>query len=100
MMKRPRATTASRASAAMIAAALLATASASARTSVFTCASTSRSTCYLGVLPAAGRCNVLVHLGRPPGIRLVFVNGGLRFQHRIDDAPRLFDVVLPGKQGG
>src|SRR5262245_1127579 len=97
MRKRPRATTAARASAAMIAAALLATASASARTSVFTCASNSRSTCDRGVLPATGRYNLLVNLGRPPGIRLVLVDRRLRFQHRIDDALGFFAIVFAGE---
>ena len=52
------------------------------------------------VLPAAGRRNARVDLFGSPGARLVFVDGRAGLQHRIDDSPRLFDVVLPGKQGG
>src|SRR6516165_2470092 len=99
-MNRPRAATAARASAAMTSAALRATVSASARTSIFTCVPPLPINLSRGILPATGRYEFLVDLGRPPGIRLVFVDRRLRFHRRIDDAPRLFDVVLPGKQGG
>src|SRR2546430_11876168 len=50
------------------------------------------------VLPAAGGRDFRVDLVWPPGAWLVFVDGGGVLQHRIDDSPRLFDVVLPSEQ--
>src|SRR6266480_3769970 len=52
------------------------------------------------VLPAAGGRDFRVDLVWPPGAWLVFVDGGGVLQHRIDDSPRLFDVVLPSEQRG
>src|SRR5208337_5371178 len=42
----------------------------------------------------------LVDLSGPPRIWLVFVDRSAGLQHRIDNTPRLFHIVLPGKQGG
>ena len=42
----------------------------------------------------------LAAIGGPPAARLVFVNRRVHRQQRIDDAPRLFDVVHPRKQRG
>ena len=39
-------------------------------------------------------------IGGSPGARLVLANRRVHRQHRIDDAPRLFDVVHPRKQRG
>src|SRR4051812_12952038 len=51
-------------------------------------------------LPPSGGRDQPVDFTRPPGIRLVLVRGRIRLQHRVDDPPGLFDVVLPGEQGG
>src|SRR5437879_10848890 len=53
-----------------------------------------------GVLPAAGGRNARVDLFWSPGARLIFVDRRASLQDWIDDSPRLFDVVLPGEQGG
>src|SRR4029450_12785322 len=56
--------------------------------------------CSSRVFPASGRCNSLVDFTRSPGTGLVFVDWRAGLQHRVDDAPGLFHIVLPGKQGG
>ena len=52
------------------------------------------------VVPAAWRHNVRIDFRRAPGAGLVFVDGRARLQHRIDDTPRLRDIVLARKQRG
>src|SRR5262245_3114413 len=94
--KHPRAPTAVRASPAMNAAARLATVTSSPSTSVFIAALPLR--CHGRVLPAARGVNVLIDLPRPPGARLVFVDRRALLQDRVDDAPRLFDVILSCEQ--
>ena len=47
--------------------------------------------------PPAGRGEV-VRASGTPGARLVFVDRRVRREHRIDDAPGLFDVVHPREQ--
>src|SRR5262249_46391654 len=113
--KRPRAAAAARASAAMISAALLATALASVSISIFMVAPSIEDgewridDCHslssiLGLLaahyrirPASGWYNFLVHFIRPPGTRLVLVDRSAGFEHRVNDAPGLFHIVLAGK---
>src|SRR4029077_10949240 len=52
------------------------------------------------VLPAARGRNSRVDLLWSPATRFVFVDGRRVLQHRIDDSPRLFDVVLSREQRG
>ena len=52
------------------------------------------------VCPASRRFDVRCGIDGAPGPGLVFVNWGFHLQHRIDDAPRFFDVVHPRKQLG
>src|SRR5262249_24312637 len=115
MTKRPRSATAVRASEAISSAALWAAASASATTSICTRAppiaknlsraglAGQRRLCCCGhagiVPPSAGR-NALIGLRRTPVSWLVFEDRRAFFQHRIDDAPGLLDVIFPGEQGG
>src|SRR5262249_48200768 len=47
---------------------------------------------------AAARRYSLFDVRRPPGARFVFSDRSVRLQRRIDDAPRLFHVILAGKQ--
>src|SRR5215831_6573517 len=54
---------------------------------------------YRWVLPATGGCNSLVDLTGTPGTWLVFVHRCTSLQHRVDDAPGLFNIILSGKQG-
>src|SRR5215510_12917587 len=56
-------------------------------------------TAYRRVLPASGGCNSLVDLTGTPGTWLVFVHRRASLQHRVDDAPGLFNIILSGKQG-
>src|SRR4030095_3292586 len=58
------------------------------------------SVAYRRVLPASGGCNSLVDLTGTPGTWLVFVNRRASLQHRVDDAPGLFNIILSGEQGG
>jgi hypothetical protein len=58
----------------------------------------SRLACHCRVLPTSGRRDFLIDLIWSPRVRLVLIDGGARFQHRIDDSPRLFDIVFAGKQ--
>src|SRR5881296_3253281 len=51
-------------------------------------------------MPASGGRDSLVDLTRTPGAFLVFVDRSAGLQHRIDDSPRLFYIILAGKQGG
>src|SRR5262245_28999003 len=51
------------------------------------------------IRPAIRGYNSLVHFIWSPGTRLVFVDRGAGFQHRINDAPGLLHIVLAGKQG-
>ena len=125
MMKRPRAATAARASAAIVPAAALATASSSSNTSSFIqllqyaallplrllCMTAPQSTSSLGrgcdrlhfgrcrILPPTRRRN-LADLTGAPRIRIVFVNRSSRLQHRIDDPPRLFHIILTSELRG
>src|SRR5215471_13710915 len=122
-MKRPRSATVARASAAIISAAFRATASASISISTFMAVTTLRleywsdvfrtqyystptlhhsnlSAAHRRVFPACGRRNSLVDFTRSPGTGLVFVDWRSGPQHRVDDAPSLFHIILPGKQGG
>src|SRR5215470_10057105 len=122
-MKRPRSATVARASAAIISAAFFATASASISISTFMAVPKLRleywsdvfrtqypitpilhhsnlSVAHRRVFPASGRCNSLVDFTRSPGTGLVFVDWRPGLQHRVDDAPSLFHIILPGKQGG
>src|SRR5262245_55369214 len=92
---RPRAATAARASAATNAAASRATASASPNTSIFMGLGGD-----LRVGPAARGHDTLLDLGWPPRAGLVVVDRRARLQHRIDDTPRLFHVILAREQGG
>src|SRR5215510_14417699 len=57
------------------------------------------SSAYRQVLPASGGCNSLVDLTGTPGTWLVFIHWRASLQHRVDDAPGLFNVILAGKQG-
>src|SRR4029453_1257029 len=57
------------------------------------------SVAYRRVLPASGGCNSLVDLTGTPGTWLVFVHRCASLQHRVDDAPGLFNIILSGKQG-
>ena len=41
----------------------------------------------------------MIYLARSPGVRLVFKDRRARFEHRINDSPRLFYIVLACKQG-
>src|SRR5260370_42603518 len=50
------------------------------------------------VFPASGRRYFLIDLTRSPGTRFIFVERSAGLQYRIDDAPGLFHIVLPGKQ--
>ena len=50
------------------------------------------------VVPAAGRCDLLVHGARSPRLRLVCVDRGARLQHRVHDPPGFLDVVLAREQ--
>src|SRR5262245_18947957 len=86
-MKRPRVSTARRASAAMNAAPARATESASGSVSIFM-------TIQRRVVPAARGRYARVDLFRPPRARFVFVDRRAAFQDGIDNSPRLFDVVL------
>src|SRR5262249_21460106 len=52
------------------------------------------------VMPASSRRNSLLDLSRPPGTFLVLVDRSAGLQHRVDDSPRLFHIILAGKQGG
>src|SRR5262249_28268882 len=52
------------------------------------------------ILPAARWRDLLINLTWAPATRLVFVDRSVGLQDRIDDTPSLFDIVLPGKQGG
>ena len=52
------------------------------------------------VAPTGLRRNFLVDLNWSPGGRLIFVDGRDLFQNRIDNSPRLFHIVLTGKQCG
>ena len=56
--------------------------------------------CNRRILPAARRRNSLIDFTRPPGTWLVFVYRGAGLQHRVNDAPGLFHIILAGKQGG
>src|SRR5262249_1764756 len=91
MMKQPRAATAARASPAMKVAPTRATASASARASIFMSS-------HRRLMPAVGGRNPRVAFPRSPGAGLIFVDGRAGLQHGIHDPPRLFDVVLPREQ--
>src|SRR5258708_30108311 len=117
-MKRPRSATVARASAAIISAAFRPTASASISISMFMAVPTLRleywsdvfrtqysnthhsnlSAAHRRVFPASGRRYFLIDLTRSPGTGLVFVDWRAGLQHRVDDAPGLFHIVLPGKQ--
>src|SRR5262245_56799472 len=50
------------------------------------------------VVPAARRGDGF-SLGRSPGARIVFMNGRRVPEHRIDNAPSLFHVILAGEAG-
>src|SRR4029077_20042375 len=52
------------------------------------------------VFPASRRRYVLIDLARSPRTGLVFVDWRAGLQHRVDDAPGFFHIVLPSKQGG
>src|SRR2546426_2670213 len=52
------------------------------------------------VLPASGGRDSRLDFFRSPCARLVLVDGRAGLQDWIDDSPGLFDVVLPGEQGG
>jgi hypothetical protein len=52
-----------------------------------------------GVYPAARRRDPVLYLGWSPGLVLILAYGRGSFQRRINDAPSLLDVVLPGEQG-
>ena len=54
----------------------------------------------LGIVPAADVGDHMVGLCRPPGVGLVFEDGVIVLEHRVDDAPRLLDVVLACEQRG
>src|SRR5258705_2683207 len=119
-MKRPRSATVARASAAIISAAFRPTASASISISTFMAVPTLRleywsdvfrtqysnthhsnlSAAHRRVFPASGRRYFLIDLTRSPGTGLVFVDWRAGLQHRVDDAPGFFHIVLPCKQGG
>src|SRR5215510_5756031 len=57
------------------------------------------SAAYRRVLPASGGCNSLVDLTGTPATWLVFIHRCASLQHRVDDAPGLFNIILSGKQG-
>ena len=38
----------------------------------------------------------MIDFGRFPRVRAIFIDWGVRLQHRIDDWPRLFDIVFGG----
>ena len=38
----------------------------------------------------------LIDFARSPRVRPIFIDWGVRLQHRIDDWPRLFDIVFGG----
>src|ERR1700733_312206 len=60
----------------------------------------SRLTCHDRVLPSSRGRNELVDLIWSPGAGLVIVDRGAGLQHRINDPPRLFHIVLAGEQRG
>src|SRR5262249_1316064 len=103
MMKRPRVSTAPRASAAMILAASWATALASARICIFMAVSPVNSQTFLAidnrVVPTTGRCDLRDFL-RSPCHRFVLADRGARFQYWIDYGPCFFNIVLAGEIRG
>ena len=38
----------------------------------------------------------MIDFARSPRVRPIFIDWGVRLQHRIDDWPRLFDIVFGG----
>src|SRR5262249_3665672 len=55
---------------------------------------------HAGIVPPSAGRNALIGLRRTPVSWLVFEDRRAFFQHRIDDAPGLLDVIFPGEQGG
>src|ERR1700730_4834781 len=51
------------------------------------------------VMPASGGQNSLINLPWTPRAFFIFKEGSAGLQRRIDDSPRLFHVILAGKQG-
>src|SRR5262245_17924147 len=93
MMKRPRAATAARASTAVNAAPARATESASGSASIFMMR-------QRRVMPAAGRRDLSLDLSWSPRTRFVLVDRRAVREDRIDNPPRLFDVVLARERRG
>src|SRR4029450_6166477 len=69
------------------------------RTLLSICNTLLHSAAYRRVLPASGGGNSLVDLTGTPGPLLVFIHRCASLQHRVDDAPGLFNIILSGKQG-
>lgn len=92
MMKRSRSATAVGASAAISVAACQAIESASANISIFMKTSPMR---ISRLRRDSARCASLFDRLRSfPTVRFIFIDWGVRLQHRIDDWPRLFDIVF------
>src|SRR5215813_2460354 len=43
---------------------------------------------------------MLIHLTRSPCVRVIFMDGGVLFDHRIHDSPCLLHIVLSSEQCG